>query len=410
VFKAARRFLVFGVFIICVHAVLAQNQPHPPRFALEISSSGKLDPYSIVPEQGESSTLKMGSAMYSEQSTAKAPASRPSAVKLTYKVEKDVVALTVSVFFGSFNANDTPRSLQGIPEKIVGTFSLRLNDTILLRELEPLGLRPLTVKVVSTVAQAPVSAHILSSAPSIHLEMVSQDRTGYRVAIHNDSSRAVVQYAVAHSIVPDSGGGLIASSYGMIHPLIAPGSTREEPVFCNQAVDPRPCDFVLQTAVFEDGSYEGDANMAAVLEIRRLARDLQSRRVQEIIKSNSKSKITGDTVSSEHRNLGATVVRTREQLASLPDEPDDATTQTIFEKIRSDFPGFGESNTLRAMTVNATVSELRGVKQSALRSLNDYEAYCQSFEEHPSASHSSKMSLSEWVAMGSTMGVRVTQK
>lgn len=391
--KTTRLSLLLAVALLS-HVVFAQEQTSP-RFALEISQSGIAHPYLLVPERGESWTFLFARSLFVREPSS-FDESRASALKLVYRVEQNAVKITASVYFGRFDTNNTPQSLEGLRQKPVGSFSLKLGESAALQESETSGFESVTIKVATP--EQPLKPLIVSNVPSIQVELVSQAQAGYEVAVRNTSARAVLGYSVSSSLADEnSGHAVLSRRHGSEPLLISPGAVRQETVYCPPGTRNQPCDYVLQAALFDDGTYEGDPENAARMKARILASDILQRRVQELIDSTMK-----DTTLDDAGRIAAL----RERLQALPNTPDKATEQDILKQLQSEFPDLPHQDCSVPGLLTGVLSVFRGEKESLLRSLNDYPDYLQSrnalLAKHPQAK-STTIPLSEWLARHMTM-------
>jgi hypothetical protein len=359
-----RTAIRFGLLFFTITTLHAQTQVQQPRFALEISEDGYPPRFVIVPEGqqggGIDSMFFFDPSLHplSGHDAGDSEKTQPSAVKLVCKVDGDAVAITATAVFGPFDKTDTNISLQGHPQQKIGTYSPHLNESIVLREMEQFGLQPWTIKIVNAQLPTPVSLATLNEVPSIRPEILGKDREGYRMALHNLSSRAVTAFLVETSFDHNS-------NYSE-NAVIAPGATHEFRLFCdasasvisNGTAGPAPCAFNLKAALFADGSYEGDASAAATLAVRPIAAQFQGRRVHELIDN-----IVADSSLDDTSRLA----RIRSELSKLSEEPD----PTILEQIRLRFPG------LPSTAWGSVKADIRGAftgeKQRTLRALKDFE-------------------------------------
>ena len=371
--RTAIRLVLFFFTITTLHA---QTQVERPRFALEISEDEYPGPhFVIVPEGRQAGGID---SMFFSRETANSEKTQPSAVRLVCKVDGDAVAITATAVFVPFDKTDTGPSLQGHPQQNIGTYSPHLNESIVLREMEQFGLQPWTIKIVNAQMPGPASLPTVNEVPSIQPEILGKDREGYRMALHNLSSRAVTAFLVETSFDHNSNYSESNDRGG----LIAPGANHEFRLFCNTsasatstgiAADPAPCAFVLKAALFADGSYEGDASAAATLAVGRIAEQFQGRRVRGLIDN-----ILEDSSLDDSSMLA----RIRSQLSKLSDEPDPA----ILEQIRLRFPGLPST---AWDSVNSNIrSTFAREKQRTLRALKE-------FEDSPKQGSMSR-SLAQW--------------
>ena len=360
--RTAIRFVLLSFTITTLHA---QTQVQQPRFALEISEDGYPPHFVIVPEGGGIDSMFFGPSLHplSGHDAGDSEKTQPSAVKLVCKVDGDAVAITATGVFGPFDKTDTSISLQGHPQQKIGTYSPHLNESIVLREMEQFGLQPWTIKIVNAELSTPVSLATLNEVPSIRPEILGKDREGYRMALHNLSSRAVTAFLVETSFDHNSNYSESNDRGG----LIAPGANHEFRLFCDTSASvttngiapgPAPCAFNLKAALFADGSYEGDASAAATLAVRPIAAQFQGRRVHELIDN-----IVADSSLDDTSRLA----RIRSELSKLSEEPD----PTILEQIRLRFPGLPSTawGSVKADIRSAFTAE----KQRTLRALKDFE-------------------------------------
>jgi len=356
-----------------------QTPVRQPRFALEINEDGFPPHFVIVPEGGVDSTL---TSAYLHplrgQDFRDSEKTRPSAIKLLCRVNGDVVEITASVFFGPLGKTEPPLLLQDHPQQKIGTYSPHLNESIVLQEMEQLGLQSWTIKIVDAQLPNPGTLPTVNEVPSIQPEILGVDRDGYRIALRNLSSQPVSAFLVEESFDHNSN-FQEGNDRGV---LIAPHASHEFRLFCDTSTSaslsgiaprPAPCVFILKAALFADGSYEGDPSAAATMAARSIAAQFLSRRVHELIDN-----ILSDTTLDDASKLN----RLRSELPRLSEEPDSA----ILEQIQRRFPGLPAAG-LRSVEVSIN-SALAPEKQRALLALEE-------FEKLPKQG-SSNVSLAQW--------------
>ena len=360
--RTASRF----VLILCTATTLYPQTPVPqPRFALEISIDGFPTHFVIVPEGGVESTLTGGYLHpLRVQDIRDSDKTRPSAIKLVCRVDGDAVEITASVFFGPLDKTD-PQSLQGYPQQKIGTYSPHLNESIVLQEMEQLGLQPWTIKIVNAQLPNPGTLPTVNEVPSIQPEILGVDREGYRIALRNLSSQPVTAFLVEESF-DHNHNYQEGNDRGV---LIAPHASHEFRLFCDTSTSaslsdtaPKPasCVFILKAALFADGSYEGDASAAAALAARSIGAQFWSRRVYELIDN-----IVSDSALDDPSKL----TRLRSELPRLFEEPDPA----ILAQIQRLFPGLpaAELGSVKASISSALAPD----KQRALSALEGFEKW-----------------------------------
>ena len=189
---------------------------------------------------------------------------RATALKLEYSVEAELVLIKASVYFGDFDRRKTPVSLYNLPSEEAGTYSAGLGQSVTLSGLEDFGLEPLTLKVVSAQPLTSTRPQTISKVPSVRIEITGEDRTFYKVAVQNLSTKGVTAFSVG---MPGNGGSSIQRVDGGSKVLIPPGGTYQLMFGIPHSGRMRDGKFVaepprllmiLETATFTDGSYEGN--------------------------------------------------------------------------------------------------------------------------------------------------------
>jgi hypothetical protein len=341
----------------------AQTPPLDPMLAVEIPSHNGLPPsYVTLKGTGVSSLFYDGSL---RRVTGGDPNRRqPTALKLEYKVEGELVLITASVFFGDFDRQTTPVSLYNLPSEKVGTYSAGLSQSVTLFELEQFGLEPLTLRVVPALPPFSVRPQTLSKAPSIRIEIIGEDRTFYKVALHNLSAKGVT---AIHLDMPENGDGSGQRAEDRSHDLIAPGATYQlqfgiphSGSVCNGKFVENPPSplLVLEAAFFTDGSYEGDTQAAAEIAAQRIGFETQRQQVNHLIAAILTDGESGDD---------AKVARIRSAVAQLTEEPD----PQMVENVRSQFPGLSD-RAVQQVKVSLKVG-LNDEKQSVTFGLKEFE-------------------------------------
>lgn len=354
-----------------------QTPPQEPKFAVEIPSPGGF-PSSYVTLAGN----RVSSLFYDGSLPRKAGGDtnrrQPSALQLEYKVEGDVVLITASVFYGDFDRRATPVSLYNLPQEKVGSYSAELNDSIKLSEMERFGLQPLTLKIVPAQPASSVRPLTMSKASSIQVEIIGEDRTFYKLALRNLSTKAVT---AVHVDMPEKDGGQGQTEDSESKDLIAPGATyqlqfsisRSGTTSNGSVVEtPRPPSLVLETVLFKDGSYEGDTRVAAEITARRMGAGFQRQRVNRLIEA-----ILADAQSDDD----AKVARIHSEIAQLTEDPD----PQLVESVRSKFPGLSEQ-ALESVRFSLKVG-LNREKQSVAFGLQEFER---------STANSRNFTLAKW--------------
>ncbi len=372
------------ILAICVLAETTNSQTPPldAKFAVEIPRPQGLPPsYVTLGTRGYFSSFFYDAGL--RRTTGGDPNRRqPTALRLEYKVERELVLIKASVFFGDFDRQTTPVSLYKLPSETVGTYSAGLSQSVTLSELVQFGLEPLTLRIVPASPPSSVRPQTFSKAPSVRIEIVGEDRTFYKVALHNLSAKGVTALSLdmpvkgggggqgagdwLHDlIVKGGGGGQEASDW--LHDLIAPGATYQLQFGIPHSgsmstghfvEDPPPPVLVLEAVFFTNGSYEGDPEAAAEIAAQRIGSETRRQQVDQLIAA-----IMADAQSDDD----VKVASIRSAVAQLTEEPD----PQMVENVRSQFPGLSD-DAVQRVKVSLRVG-LNNEKQSVTFGLDEFE-------------------------------------
>jgi hypothetical protein len=257
------KLLILAIWVL-VGKSYSQTPPPPDTFAVEIPHPQGLPPtYVTIRSAGGTSSLFYDGGL--RQRTGGDPnRPRPTALKLAYSVEGDLVQIKASVYFGDFDRLKTPVSLYNLPSEEAGTYHAGLGQAVTLFDLDKFGLEPITLTVVSAEPPPSVRPQTISKAPSVRIEITGEDRTFYKVAVQNLSTKGVTGFSIT---MPAKDSSNIQRTGGGSQVLIPPDGRYELKFGIPHSgrmrdgrfvEDPPRTLMILEKATFTDGSCEGD--------------------------------------------------------------------------------------------------------------------------------------------------------
>jgi hypothetical protein len=248
-----------------------QNVQAPTRLALEVTYyPGRTPAYETVPgADSKPSGAWFGLFARTASSQAPAGAQPPEAVRVISRVEGDAVRVTVSILSGSKAWEK---------EQPVGSYLIRETEKISIDELKPFGIEPFQIKLVRVNPNVPaVPPVILKGVASVVvINSMPKETTlpSYRIILRNQSNKNIVALGV--EVVAAGTLQVTAKPRGIDgQPLIPAGKEYWLTVAAPNRAQPTPGGYVptsptdqqivIKAAVFEDGTYEGDAETALVV-------------------------------------------------------------------------------------------------------------------------------------------------
>ncbi|HKO42744.1 MAG TPA: hypothetical protein VJU84_05615 [Pyrinomonadaceae bacterium] len=366
-----RLLVAFTVVVLMCQAILAQPSvqseqpiaPAPTGLALEITYFKTLPPaYSPV----AGSCCKPGGAWYALFGRIPADASQPAslpvqAVDVRSKVEGEFVRVLVSVFLGD-RFHETKEE--------VATYELKENEGVRAVGLTKFGVEPFDIKVVRVNPNLSYTPSVLIKAPSISvvgIELKNTTLPSYKLTLHNTSNKNVVAIAVnvladnkvRASSLPQGIQGRILIEAGGTEELTVNAAYQAQKTTQGYRPEPQPNqEIVINSVVFDDGSFEGDAQMAATFTAFVAGRKIQTAKLIALMDS---------TLKETNLNVPAALekLKTQAELLSTDAEP------SVIDQLRSSFPRLtiSESNRLKTSVDVA----LQGVKFDFVQSVKEFE-------------------------------------
>jgi hypothetical protein len=365
-----KKFLTcaFAVPVAALLAVVAAARPQnsdtpgPTRLGLEIVFL-KGQPPSLYPVAGPQSrpsggyTLRFGRVAGWQPPDGALP---PRAVQVASRLEDGVIKVRVSVLTGRETIER---------EEPAATLDLSVGQGAVVTELTRFGVEPIEIKAVRVPARATVLPQVVNKTESLVVTgLVTGPSTipAYEIRLRNASAKDVVGLEVNVVV-----GGRIE----VLHlprategrPLIPAGGEYKTTVVASYQIRPasgdRPPDLtrnhdcVIRSAVFNDGTYEGEPASASRFRAGIKGRQLQLRRVTALLQ---------EALGSPD-DAGATLLRLKAGLSALKTDTDEAEAGALLQ----------EFSALPADVKARVLSELRGalsgMKKTASEDLSGFE-------------------------------------
>jgi hypothetical protein len=187
------------------------------------------------------------------------------AVRLVPYLKNETVTVYVSVLRGQ-KFHDA--------EDEVAYYKVRENEVVTVSELEAFGVEPFVFKVLrtSTSSEFPATLNKTESVAVVGLEAVVSTLPRYKLTLHNSSAKNIIALSMAIGVqssnrittVPQGKYGETLIKTGGSHAFQTPLATNAVMTPGGYQPSPQPGQqIVIESLVFEDGSYEGDLKSAS---------------------------------------------------------------------------------------------------------------------------------------------------
>jgi len=365
------RLIVLNTTVIAWLAFSANAAPsQQPRtespttnLALEVTCYKDRPPsYLSVPKHGS----KPGGAWYTL--FRRVPSWEPPAgslpvraVNILAHLEGDSVRIAVSVFLG-VRLHEK--------EEAVTTRLVHENGKVIISELTQFGVEPFEIKVVRVAHSLATHPQVTSQAGSIAVVGIeAKDSTlpSYKVSLQNLSSQNVIALGVEVlvngqkrlSSMPHEKEGQPLIMAGAVYELSAFGA--RDALLTSEGYrpdSPQGQEIVISVAVFEDNSYEGDAETAARFRALMIGRKIQIARLLPLIQTAS---------DSTELNVSAALNRLKAQVSSLSNDVE----MSVADQLLKDFPTLSPS--VKERLKPGIEVALHGVKTGLLKDIQEFE-------------------------------------
>ncbi len=292
-------------------------------------------------------------------------------------MEGESVRVRVFAVFDDSWPVDAPGPKYGPREQFVASYLIREGETACAQELADFGLEPPLLRVVRAtprLVEPPIAVggEALSKLKSVEVISIWLDPAApasYRLSLRNLSPKDIAAIEIYESVEGRGGGGSLTMRAGPTRPLIAAGGRLETHVGGGGSSGrmtpqgfvpdpPRAPTFVVGTVVFADGTYEGEAEVAARMEGREAGRRFQLECVVSLLKALRESLDLDQKVA---------IKDLKERVSNLRIDVNPALTNSLLAR----FPltGDEQKRELTAQVMNG----LRGGREEVLRAIEEYE-------------------------------------
>jgi hypothetical protein len=357
-------FIIFSIGLMIPAAKGQQDVSPPTRLALEVTFySGRNPAYQPVPGP-DSKPNGAWYALFGRLTSWQPPAGseKIEAVRIISRVEGDAVSVIVSTLSGT-------KALEN--EQRVGTYVIRETEKISIDDLKRFGIEPFQIKLIRVNPNVPpVPPVILKGVESVVvLNSMPKETTlpSYRIILRNQSNKNIVGLGV--DVVAGGKIQLTSSPRGVDgQPLIPAGKEYWLTVAAPNRAQPTSDGYVptspsdqqieIKAAVFDDGTYEGDAKTAAAVRGYRAGEKMVLPRLIPLLEN---------ALNSSNADLTETLKNLETQVSSVETDADPQIVQTL----TSEFPKANNATrTEIKMTMEVTATT---IKSSLLKELQHLE-------------------------------------
>jgi len=242
-------------------------------------------------------------------------------LKVTFWLEQDSVRVEVLAYLGEIAPNSRPPDWQKLPQLMIASRLVHVDETISIDETQRVGIQPFQVKLVRAAPWSIGPPEVINKTQALNVESTTEERPAYTVTVRNVSTKnisAIMWYGTENDRKGGGGGEqsaqlIRAGKLFQMHQHFS--NSQEKRADESGAELPRKRQIVIAAVLFEDGSFEGEPDTAATMAAGWSAEARQLSRIIPLLQSASAS---GDP------DQAASLVRLKNDIGALSEEVDTA--------------------------------------------------------------------------------------
>lgn len=297
-------------------------------------------------------------------------------IRMRSFMEGEAVRIKVSAIFDDSYPADTPGPKYGRSEKQLATYLVREGESVTIEELKNVGVVPMTLRVVRALprleeptAQSPPNLlNKLKSIEIVGFETESSPPNTFRLTLRNMTAKNIVALNY-YTERRGAGGGVTFVQGSSQRPLMTAGGTFQTHVNgSNQggrmtpqgyvSEIPQQATLVVGTVIFEDGTYEGDVEIAVKMEAWKRGRQIQLKRVIAVI----------ENILNASEDDVPTVEKFKSQVSSLRIDVD----SSVINEICAKYPNLPEEYS-KSNLMSEAMRNMKSAKEMVLRDIEEFE-------------------------------------
>jgi len=325
-----------GITSLLVAQTISQQRPSPPRSELGLEIGVPRESMRhirfAVSNGGRSSTLIHRRSLSISDPQA---AGDFTAIDVSAEGDGDTIRVRLSVIYNDLSNQEWWKDKK---EKIAGSYVVREGEPVWPTELAQFGIEPFEMKVISAgpiVFKPGEGPRIINNSTALEVARLEKHLDFYLISLKNISSKNVVAYTIS-----TGGGGVITSSEGRGDPVIAAGATTRQTHLYGPNVERDG--ITITNVIFDDGSFEGDPNVAARFLARAEGVRIQAPHVLLKIEQ---------TLAVDSSELPSAFDKLEAELWVIPEAID---KQSALELLKTRFPSLDDK------TLSGLYEELKG--------------------------------------------------
>ncbi|MDQ2854967.1 MAG: hypothetical protein M3R68_01465 [Acidobacteriota bacterium] len=335
-----KSFLITLAVILCCELAVAQQRP--PRhaasdFNIELLNFEGPSRLEAVPGGGAHSGL-IATRSLRRIATWKPSAeasNEVAALKVEYWMEHSAVKVEVIAYVGNKMPDPLPADLGKLQQVTIATRLVRENESSMIDETELFGIEAIGLRVFRSNPWSIGPPEITNRTQALSVTGVSEERPAYLVTIRNVSQKCITfvrWYGIEGG--HKRGGSGVASKClvpaGGVFDLRQPFAldTQKEGAGVQPHL-PEKREIVIESILFDDGSFEGGADSAAETAAHRVGEKIQSRRLLPLLEVLSSAPV---------EDLSQSLAKLKQDISALSEEVDNAQVEELVQRFSSASP------------------------------------------------------------------------
>ncbi|HYW73064.1 MAG TPA: hypothetical protein VE961_18705 [Pyrinomonadaceae bacterium] len=315
--------------------------------------------------------------------SAEVPAAA-SVIKVEFWLEQGSIRLEVQAYLGEMAPNSRPPDWEKMPKLKIASRLLHVDETVTVDETRQVGIEPFQVKVARAEPWSVGPPEIINQTQALNVEGTTEERPFYIVTVRNVSPKNIIaiEWRGTENDRMFGGGAqrgerlIPAGKLYQIHEHFATVEEKRNGETTPELASRRQ--IVITAILFEDGSFEGNADAAAGMAAQSLGESMEFARRIPLLEA-----------TAAEPDQTAALAKLKAVIEASGEPPDPALISNLLTR----FPGVSDETRLRKLLVALNA----GMKFAQVNLRTDIQRF-EYQQTHSAAPRDLKTWLTEMIA------------
>jgi hypothetical protein len=294
----SKQYFTYILGIILISGAMAGAQTLPPvraasDYNVELTNFGMPKYVGTVPADGQRSGLYMNSHLrrIAEWQPSGGVAAPAAVLKTEFWLDAGTIRFEVLAYLGEIAPDSRPPDWEKLQKIKIASRVLPMDQVVTIDETRRVGIEPFQVRGFRAGPWSIGPPQVVNKTQALNVEKTTEERPDYVVTLRNVSTKniAALQWYGVENDRKGSGGGLEGmrlipgGRVFQVHQHFANAGEKQTDDSSSEL--PRRRQIVIAAVLFDDGSFEGDEEIAAGVAVHWVAESFQFARLISVLET-----------------------------------------------------------------------------------------------------------------------------